>query len=165
MNTLNIDLRDLDPGCQHRSFAPAADDLDLDPEVFSDIAVTADVTDGREILVTLNVTATARLVCSRTLVEFDEPLSNSLTLLAIEEDAVDGVRGNGGPDAIGDQPDVVGIVGGIIDLATPARDLLMLSVPFRPVAPEARDIEIQTSWGPDDDDDLADPRWAALRGL
>jgi uncharacterized protein len=165
VNTLNIDLRDLDPGRQQRSFAPTADALDLDPEVFSDIAVTADVTVAREVLVTLDVTATARLVCSRTLVEFDEPLSGTLTLLAIEEDPADGIRGDAEVDVAGEQPDTVGIAGGIINLATPARDLLLLSVPFRPVAPEARDIEIQTSWGPDDDDDLADPRWAALRGL
>lgn len=145
----------------------------MDPAVFSDIGVTADVTvitsvvkvdvaAGREILVDLNVTATARLVCSRTLVEFDEPLSGSLTLLAVEEDTESSATES---EPAGDQPDTIGIVGGIVDLATPARDLLLLSVPVRPVAPDARNIEIQTSWGSDDDDGTIDPRWAALKDL
>src|SRR5690606_27720138 len=118
-----------------------------------------------ETIVNLCVTATARLVCSRTLVEFDERLSGSLTLLAIEEDPSTGSHPAADPDVAGDEPDTIGIVGGIVNLATPARDLLLLSVPFRPVAPDARNIEIQTSWGPDDAEDPADPRWAALRGL
>jgi uncharacterized metal-binding protein YceD (DUF177 family) len=79
-------------------------------------------------------------------------------LLAVEDDH-DVVPTDGD---VSDEPDFIVIVDGILDLTTPVRDVILLAVPIRPVAPEAADVEITTSFGGDDD---IDPRWTALRTL
>jgi uncharacterized metal-binding protein YceD (DUF177 family) len=114
---------------------------------------------GREIVVDLEATATARLTCSRTLAEFDERFSGSARLLAVE-DGSDVLPTNGD---LSDEPDFIAIVEGIIDLTIPIRDVILLAVPLRPVAPDAVNVELRTSFGGGDDD--VDPRWRALGRL
>lgn len=169
MNTLSIDLRGLGRGLHRFDFAPQAKDLDLDPDVFRDLAVSVEVQVGDEVVVDVGASATARLACSRTNAEFDQDISDTLTLLAVDTgkgslEADSATEGPANGDSSADGLDLVGIDGDVIDLAIPVRDIILLSVPFRPVAPEAIDLELPTSYGADGDD-TADPRWAALERL
>lgn len=172
MNTLSIDLRGLGRGLHRFEFAPKARDLDLDPDVFRDLAVSAEVEVGDEVVVDVGASATARLVCSRTNAEFDQDVSDTLTLLAVDTGSLEADSAIGDPaigdpaigDSSADELDLVGIDGEVIDLAIPVRDIILLSVPVRPVAPEAIDLELPTSYGADRGDTV-DPRWAALERL
>jgi len=167
VNTLSIDLRGLGRGSHRFDFAPQAKDLDLDPDVFRDIVVSVEVQVGDEVVVDAGASATARLVCSRTNAEFDQDVSDTLTLLAVDTGSLEADSATEDPangDSSADGLDLVGIDGEVIDLAIPVRDIILLSVPVRPVAPEAIDLELPTSYGADRDD-TADPRWAALERL
>lgn len=154
-----IDIRPLEHGRHRFEFAPSAASLELDGERFSSIFVEATVDVSRETVIEVEAAAIARLTCSRTLVEYDEPLEGSLSLVVLrdvlEEDESD--------DRPLDEPDMIEVIDGIVDLTTPARDILLLAVPSRPVAPEAVNVEIQTTFGADGGD--VDPRWEALQKL
>jgi uncharacterized protein len=79
---LQIHLASLQPGVHERTLEPRAEDLDLDPEVFSDIAVALRLDFGGDrVLVLLDAVATATLTCDRTLVSFDQPVQASYTVL------------------------------------------------------------------------------------
>lgn len=167
MNTLSIDLRGLGRGLHRFESAPQAEDLDLDPDVFRDLAVSVEVQVGEEVVVDVGASATARLVCSRTNAEFDQDISDALTLLAVDTGSLEADSATEDPangDSAVDEPDLVGIDGDVIDLAIPVRDIILLSVPVRPVAPEAIDLELPTSYG-GDRGDTVDPRWSALERL
>lgn len=155
----SIDIRPLEHGRHRFEFAVTADSLDLDGERFSSISVVATVDVSRETIVEVEAAATARLTCSRTLVEYDEPLSGSLSLVVLREALHEGEL----DDRPLDEPDLIEAIDGIVNLATPVRDILLLSVPARPVAPEAANVEIQTTFGADGGD--VDPRWEALQKL
>lgn len=156
-----IDIRSLQSGRHRFDFALRAADLDLDEGVFRDLAAVATVDLGREVLVTVSASAIARLECSRTLEEFDQPLRGELRLLAVRESGETELEdGEVAPD---DEADVVVVEDGVIDLTSPIRDIILLAVPIRPVAPQAANLEIPTTFGASDDS--VDPRWAALRRL
>ena len=157
-----IDVRTLTDGRHDFDFAPSPDALDLDAESFSDIAVGASVQVGREIVVDVRAEATARLICSRTLAVFDERVSGSARLLAVEDGG--DIRAEEGD--LSDEPDFIVMEDGILDLTTPLRDVILLAVPLRPVAPDAVNLEIRTSFGGDEEDrEHVDPRWRALQML
>ena len=157
-----IDVRTLTDGRHDFVFAPPPGALDLDADSFSDIAIRASVHVGREIVVDVDAEATARLICSRTLTAFDERVSGSARLLAVEEG--DDVRTEVGD--LNDEPDFIVMEDGILDLTIPLRDVILLAVPLRPVAPDAVNLEIRTSFGGDEEDrEHVDPRWRALQGL
>jgi uncharacterized protein len=152
---LQVRIAPLPDGLHQETLTPIAEDLDLDPEVFSDITVdlTLDVGVDRA-LATYTARATARLECDRTLDLYDEVLESSHTLLfsATADDDDDDVRPLPS-DATH------------IDIADSVHDTLLLAVPLRKVSPAARAAEIPTAFGASSDDDVADDRWDALRAL
>lgn len=152
---LRVRIASLPDGLHEETFRPTAADLDLDPDVFSDLEVDArlDVAE-RRILVAYTVRATARLECDRTLEPYDEPVEGDHAVLFSAEatDADDDVRPLA-DDALE------------IDLTDPVRDTLLLSLPLRRVSPAARDAEIPTAFGGPSAGEPADDRWAALEAL
>ncbi len=153
-----VRIASLPDGLLQETHRPTADDLGLDPEVFSDVEVDLrlDVADHR-VLAAYTARATARLECDRTLEMYDEPVEADHAVL-FTADAPDGPDDDVRPltdDALA------------IDLTAPVHDTLLLALPLRRVSPAARDAEIPTAFGAADDDDdaPADPRWAALQAL
>ncbi len=157
---LLVHLASLREGLQERRFTPSSGDLDIDPEVFSDIQIEArlDYT-PRRILVTLEATALAHLVCDRTLVPFDQTVNGTHQLLYTTD--TDLSEPGNAEDEI--HPLTPGTT--TLDLSEPARDTLLLSLPLRRIAPEAEEIDLNLSYGPPKKEDDIDPRWAALKKL
>ena len=159
---LPVDLTPLSNGSHELVLHPTPEDVGLDPDVFSDIEVQArldyhnhDVR-YRRLLVRFDAAATARLECDRTLVPYQERVEGEhTTLFSASIVADDGEVMLLGPD---DQS---------VDLAEHVRETLLLSLPMRRVAPEARNAPIDTTFGANTDDDGTpiDPRWDALRSL
>ena len=152
---LRVDLAPFDDGLHEMELDPTAADLDLDPEVFRDIAVALrlDVHD-RRVRAAYVTRAVATLECDRTLDMYPQPVEGThevlFTTSPIAEDADDVY-----PFPEQDQ---------VIDLTQPVRDTILLSLPLRRVSPEAEAQEIQTRFG-DSDEDATDTRWEALRRL
>lgn len=145
---------------------PSASELDVDEEQFSDIEVSVQLNrQGERVFVSFDVAATGTFECDRTLEEYDERLESSYALTfappsritADEEDE----------ETVKPLPPE----GAEIDISKEVRDTLLLSVPVRTIAPEARDAEIQTEFGAseseeeDTDDEPVDPRWQRLKEL
>lgn len=153
---LRVDLTALDDGLHEMELTPTADDLDLDPEVFDDIAVALqlDIAE-RRVRASYATRATATLECDRTLVEYQQPVEASHEVLFTAAD-ID-------PDA----EDIYPLPESAreLDIAEPVRDTLLLSLPLRRVAPEAEEVEIPTRFGAPAEGEPADDRWAALRRL
>jgi len=156
---ISIDIATLADGLHDVSLAPTPEDLDLNPDEFSaiEVDVTLDLSD-RQILCSIAVRADAALICDRTLSPYTESISGEYDLVFTSD-----------PDAIVPDDDVMRL---LEDNATQLvitdaiRDTLLLSVPVRKVAPEARGAEIELQFGAtEDDDDGVDPRWDALRKL
>lgn len=158
---LRIEIAPLGAGIHAFELSPQAEALELDPEKFGDLQVNVrlDVQEKR-ILAMLEATATAELVCDRTLRPFEQEIGGSYSLLfappefAQETDAYDEVR----VLHPGDRE---------IDLTEAVRDTVLLAVPARCVAPGAEEEEIPTSFGESEDEETGavDPRWEALRKL
>ncbi len=158
---LRVDLSPLDEGHHELTLEPSAEDLGLDPEVFSQVAVELrlDVAE-RRVVASFDVSGLATLECDRTLVMYQEPLHGDHAIVFlppehIVEDSED--------DSLQALPDT----DTEIDLTSAIRDTLMLSVPLRRVAPEAEEAEISTSYGDQQEfeDAPIDHRWDALRKL
>jgi len=132
----------------------SASDLDLNDDVFSDIHLRIYVkhlSNGIQIM--LDISANALLECDRTLRTFVAPLSNSYELLLFnqghqlnEDDMMESIQLDP-QQRVFDATDVI-------------RDVLMLAVPPRNVAPDAEDIHIQTIYGAPSVE--ADHRWSPL---
>ena len=153
---LQLEIASLGAGFHSIEYTPTANELDLDPEVFSDIKVQFSLDLAkRQISVSMQVEAIVKLQCDRTLVMFDQPLSGKYAVLFSE--ALPG----------GDAEDVLPFSANdrVIDVTKPVRDTLVLAVPSRKVAPEAEDVDIQLSYKNSETEDEVDPRWAALRNL
>ncbi|MEL6614698.1 MAG: DUF177 domain-containing protein [Bacteroidota bacterium] len=153
---LRVDLTALDDGLHEMELAPTADDLDLDPDVFDDIAVALqlDIAEGR-VRASYATRATATLECDRTLVEYTQPVEASHEVLFTASPV--------GPDDEDVYPLPESVRG--LDLTEPVRDTLLLSLPLRRVAPEAEAVEIPTRFGGPAAGEPVDDRWAALRRL
>lgn len=162
---LEIDITSFQSGVHHVELTPDPDEVDLDPNTFSDVHVLARLDCHRDrILVSLDAHATAELTCDRTQRLYDQPLEGAYQVLfgpehmvGAESDSFDEVR-------------VLDPTDRTIDVTDLVRDTLLLSVPQRKVAPGAEDEDIQLQFGtPADDDEDAqddiDPRWEALREL
>lgn len=153
---LRVDLTALDDGLHELELTPSPADLDLDPEVFADIAValSLDIAE-RQVRAAFATHATATLECDRTLVEYQQPVHGSHEVLftdrPIGEDDEDVYP-------LPDHPPEV-------DLTEPVRDTILLSLPLRRVAPEAEGAEIPTRFGGPAEGEPADDRWEALRRL
>ncbi len=158
-----IDLRisALSPGVHTFTLHPSPGDLDLGDQAFRDITVgiRLDLSD-HQAHVTLRTSALAELVCDRTLVDFDEQVegAHEVVFSAAAAHALDA----------GSEPtdDLLPLDAGqtSLDLTTPIRDTLMLSLPQRRIAPGAEDAEIPTTFGALEDSagDVIDSRWQAL---
>lgn len=156
---LRIPITSLKPGVHEFDLAPSAADLELDPDVFSDIRVhvTLDY-HTNQILASLQAEAVSRLECDRTLTYYDQPVRGTFRVLfaapdvsvAPAEEADEAVR-------------LLHPADQDIDLTTEARDTLLLALPSRRISPGAEDLDIQTQFGGPADG--VDPRWDALRDL
>ena len=152
---LRVSIAHLPDGLHEETLRPAAADLEVDPDVFSDVEldVRLDLAE-RRVLVAYTVRATARLECDRTLAMYDEPVEGAHAVLF---DA----------DADGEDDDVRPLAADAVelDVTDPVRDTLLLSLPLRRVSPDARDAEIPTAFGGPSEGEPADDRWAALEAL
>ena len=136
-------------------FMCEAEDLDLDPTVFSALGVRVEHTrraDGRRLRISAE--AEVRLTCDRTLRVFSRQITgeHEIALLKAGESA-------------GDLTESFHLVlqprQTRIDLTSAVRDTLLLAVPVRKVAPDAEDLEIPMIFGAPDEPE----GWEALRQL
>ncbi|HEX8386398.1 MAG TPA: DUF177 domain-containing protein [Rubricoccaceae bacterium] len=156
---LRVRIAPLPDGRHTETLAPSAESLDLDPTLFSDVAVDLRLdTTARQTVASFVVSATAHLVCDRTDEPFDQAVRGEHTVVIVPPDA---------PIAGSDDEDVLVVTEEAThaDLAGPVRDTLMLALPIRRVSPAAETLEIPTAFGAPADDEPKDDRWAALRAL
>ncbi|MEM9997592.1 MAG: DUF177 domain-containing protein [Bacteroidota bacterium] len=166
---LLIDTAALSAGTQTLDLRPEAEALDLDPTAFSAIAldVQLDYRDldprSRRLYLRFHVTATAHLVCDRTLAPFDEPVEGTHTLLYVPTDSPLLPDDDSEDDDVRILPDDLAPV----DIADAVRETLLLALPMRRVAPEARDQDLPTSFGAltTPEGTPIDARWEALLAL
>ncbi len=158
---LRVELSSLDEGHHELAFAPAAEELGLDPSIFGEVVVHLRLNVAkRRVVASFDVSSLATLECDRTLVLYQQPLhgNHSIVFLPAEHIAADSEE-----DGLRALPESETE----IDLTAAVRDTLMLSIPLRRVAPDAEETEINTSFG--DPQSLEDPRvdhrWDALRKL
>lgn len=153
---LRVDLTALADGLHELELTPSPADLDLDPEVFSEIAVALrlDVAE-RQVRAAFATHAVATLECDRTLVEYQQHVEGAHEVLFTDRPIGD------------DEDDVYPLPAHPpeVDLTEPVRDTLLLSLPLRRVAPEAEATEIPIRFGGPGEGEPADDRWAALRQL
>jgi len=154
-----VRITPLSDGLHQEAFQPTADDLGLDPEVFSGIEVDLTLTVAeRRVVAVYTARATARLECDRTLAMYDEPIAGSHSVLFTAD-----------APPPGDEPDddVLPLSDDAteIDLTASVHDTLFLALPLRRVSPAARAADIPTAFGGPADDEPADDRWAALQAL
>ncbi len=150
-----VRIAHLSAGLHQETLTPSADELGLDPEVFSDVSVDLhlDIAD-RRVLAAFTATATARLECDRTLDLFDQPVEGDHSVLFSADTPPD----DEAVFALADDAQE-------LDLTAPVHDTLVLALPLRRVSPAAREAEIPTAFGGPSDDEPADDRWAALKAL
>ncbi|MFT5142302.1 MAG: hypothetical protein ACI80V_000833 [Rhodothermales bacterium] len=136
----------------------AAPGLGLKDTDFENIFVAVEMDrEGDRIMVNLEVSGTAQLICDRTSEPFAQEVRGTHSLIFVPYDRVD-VLNDGTDDVLGFEPSDTSI-----DVTEITRDTLVLSVPIRKIAPGAEEIEITTRFG-DSGQDI-DPRWEQLRGL
>lgn len=152
-----LDLIPFKPGRHEMSLAPEADELALDPGIFSNIRVEVklDLKD-EQALVEFSATAVVDLICDRTLKPFSLPVSGRHSVLFV-------APGKNLEDSFDDGLQPLPEPGEPLDLTRPIRDTLLLALPVRRVAPGADTEDIPSVFG--EDDDPVDPRWAALQAL
>ena len=142
---------------EQRRFLPDAEDLGLDPDMFSALGVTVAQMrgpDGRRL--NIEAEAAVQLTCDRTLQPYESRIKGTYELALLTPDQQ--------PE---DQEEVDQLVlepqQTSIDLTAAVRDTLLLAVPVRKVAPEAEDLVIETVFGPVESPEST--RWAALKQL
>lgn len=147
---------------------PASDIPDFPAEFPSEIRVVGTVTrTGRRFRVDCDVSTTARLICDRSLEEYDEPMRVDLSLVYVIDNEA----------AVRREPDVVDDDGPIplredakvIDVSDEVRQELVVHLPMRRVSPQYRDKDIAEIFGDldkaENHDVENDDTWAALRGI
>lgn len=158
---LRVDFSPLDEGLHEQTLVPMAEDLGLDPEVFSELSVNLRLhVAERRVVASFDVSGFAALQCDRTLVTYRQPLRGNHTIAFLPPEHIAADSEDDGLQALPESETG-------IDLTSAVRDTLMLSLPLRRVAPEAEDAEITTSYGDQQtpEDAPVDPRWDALRKL
>lgn len=155
---VEIDITRMAAGLHEVHLRPSVDALGLDPDAFSDIeaVVRLDV-GGNQILARFTVAGSVTLVCDRSLVQYQQPVRGEFTVVyfsvdgeSIEENETSRYLARGANE---------------IDVTDVVRDTILLAIPLKHVAPEARDEELVLSYGPGGDDPLIDSRWEALKKL
>jgi len=156
---VTIDVTALKPGLHSVELEPAPEDLGLDPSAFADVYVEARLEVAAErVFAVVRAKALAVLTCDRTLVEFRQPIGGEHAILFLPIEQTN--RESPAEDDIRALPEP----GAPLDVTEAVRDTLLLSIPVRRIAPGAEDEEIQTVFG-EGAEDVADPRWDALRRL
>ncbi|MFP4227470.1 MAG: YceD family protein [Salinivenus sp.] len=161
---LTVDIASLSPGIHHVEFAPAPEEVDLDPSMFSDLQVEVELQYHRDrILVKMQAAATATLTCDRTLKEYEQPVAGGYSLLF------------GPPEMVGQEGEAFEEVRPLtpsdteLDLTDVVRDTLVLALPQRRIAPEAEGEPVERVFGApaeeEESDDPVDPRWSELEKL
>ena len=157
-NMVHLEIGGFKSGGRSLSYELTADDLDLAPEEFEELAADIDLDrEADRILVRLSVSGTAHLICDRTSEPFAQEVRGTHTLLFVPHDRVESL-GDDSDDIIGFDPTDT-----VLDVTDAVRDTLLLSVPVRKIAPGAEELEIPTRFG-DSGQDI-DPRWEALKAL
>ncbi|WP_412068832.1 YceD family protein [Rubrivirga sp. IMCC43871] len=151
-----VSIASLTDGLHQETAHPTADDLGLDPDVFSDVevALTLDLSE-RRVLAAYTARATARLECDRTLDLYDQPVEGSHAVVF----TVDAIS------ADDDETLPLEADAQEVDLTQSVHDTLLLAVPLRHVSPAAAEAELPTAFGSPSKDEPADDRWAALQAL
>ncbi len=155
---VKIDISSTTAGINEVNFRSAPEDLDLNPDEFTDIEVMArlDVGDS-QILANVQVSGNVNLVCDRTLVTFMQPIAGGFTVVFSKKSAA--------PNEDDEMVIQLDPATRELDVTRQIRDTLLLSIPLRHVAPEAVAAELVLSYGNKDDESSVDPRWEALRPL
>lgn len=154
---VSIDISAFSEGLHEIVLHPDAEDLDLDPNEFSEIEtrVRLDIGD-RQILCRIDASADAGLICDRTLEPFVERIAGDFTVV-FTKDPEEESEG---------EIAVLDAASSSIDVTEYVRDTLVLSVPVRKVAPTAGEAVLTLQFGgPATEEDAIDPRWDALRKL
>ena len=152
---LRVRIASLPLGLHEETLRPTAEDLNVDPAMFSDIDVDLRLDVGEQrVLARFVASATAHLECDRTLAPFEQEIEGEHAVLFTAE------AGEDDEDVLPFPADATDI-----DLTDPVRDTLLLAVPTRRVSPEAEAAEIPTAFGGPAEDEPADDRWAALQAL
>lgn len=161
---VTIGIATFKEGVHQVELEPEAEALDLDPEKFEKINVSAYLDcRGRRILAHLDAEAVATMICDRTLKPFSEKVEGSYSVLFAPPEF-------GGAEAReGEYEEVRELEPNAreIDITDVLRDTLLLALPLRKVAPEAREADIKTAFGEPEGDgqEPIDPRWEKLREL
>ena len=160
---LGIDTTPLKPGLHEVELTPSPEEVGLDPAVFADITVDAHLDHHEErTLVAFTARATATLECDRTSVMFEQPVEGTYAILFVLPEQFGGFDEDGDDDIRPLPPS-----GADLDITDAVRDTLLLALPVRRVAPGAEDEPLPVTFGADLDDEgnVIDPRWEALRKL
>ncbi|MDA1028456.1 MAG: DUF177 domain-containing protein [Bacteroidetes bacterium] len=155
---LRIDIRPYAKGVYELDFEPSAEELEVDADSFSKIKIEVrlDISASR-IYVQFRIAAIAKLVCDRTLVDFDQAIEGSYAVVFVPPKDID-------PDDEADNLFPLEAGAEEIDLTEIIRDTLLLAVPIRKIAPGAEDEDLPITFGGPTDEDI-DPRWTALNEL
>ncbi len=138
-------------------FTPEPQALDLDPAEFTGIQIDVHVVrEGGNLVLSVAASADVRLACDRTLDVYSTGVSGSCRILLQPHGAE--ASEHGYDEAINLQP-----LQRQVDVASVARDTLMLAVPVRKVAPRARNIDLQREFGAPEP--TIAQHWAPLRHL
>lgn len=152
---VTVPLAGLDAGTHVLELTPTAEAADLDPTQFRDLRIeaTLDLGDAR-CWIRFTASATATLLCDRTLVLYDTPVQGEHAVLFARD--VEEVHEDEEVYPFNPATDR------FLNITDPVRDTLLLALPVRRVAPGAEEIELPTTFGADPDSST-DPRWDALR--
>jgi uncharacterized metal-binding protein YceD (DUF177 family) len=161
---VQLDIGEFKSGARSVSHDLVASDIALDSRDFERIHVAMEMDrEGDRLQVKLEVSATAHLICDRTSEPFDLDVQGSHTVLFLPHDRVGQVAevstADPSVEILGFEPSDP-----VLDVTTPVRDTLFLSIPTRRLAPGASTAEIPLSFGSPGETDI-DPRWEGLRVL
>lgn len=138
---------------------------DVVSEYVGDVVINGQVVRiGQRYHVSMDVSGTARLICDRSLEEFDEQIQVHLDV----EFVVDAEMASQQAGELVDPEDVHGIMPDVteLDVTDEVRQELALALPMRRVAPQYRDIELDELFPlAREASDAVDERWAALKKL
>lgn len=152
---VTVPLAGLEAGIHILELTPTAEAANLDPTQFRDLHIEATLDlGGARCWVRFVASATATLLCDRTLVPYDTPIEGEHAVLF----ARDFEEADEDEEVYPFNP----ATDRFLDLTAPVRDTLLLALPVRRVAPGADEIELPTTFGADPDSST-DPRWDALR--
>lgn len=156
---LSVNIAVLKAGTHELTLNPSAADIEVSPDVFREVQVDLKL-DRRpdRVFVTFEASATARLQCDRTLVDFDQRVSGRHEVLFAPPEMAETKDDDDVRPLLPDDEE--------IDITDVVRDTLLLAIPQRKVAPGAEEIDIPTRFGvAEEETERIDPRWAALRAL